>query len=77
MNKNFKQAEKPKLMTAQEVKEEFLPMDIRKVREFLNANCKVRKIGNRYFYIRKEVEEKLIQAEGNADYSSKPESMRR
>lgn len=66
-----------KLMTARQVQEELLPLDIRKVREFLNANCKVRKIGNRYFYIRKEVEQKLIQAEGNADYSSKPESRRR
>lgn len=66
-----------KLMTARQVQEELLPLDIRKVREFLNANCKVRKIGNRYFYIRREVEQKLIQAEGNADYSSKPESMRR
>lgn len=66
-----------KLMTARQVQEELLPLDIRKVREFLNANCKVRKIGNLYFYIRKEVEQKLIQAEGNIDYSSKPESRRR
>ena len=71
------QNEKPKLMTAKEVQQEFLPMDIRKVRLFLNANCRVRKIGNQYFYVREEIEKMLIRVEGNVVYHSGPQRERR
>lgn len=74
MSSNHKQT---KLITAKQVQEEYLPVDIRKVRAFLNAYCRYRKIGSRYYYIRKEVEEKLIQAEGNVIYRSKSNYKRR
>ena len=71
----------PKLITAKQVQEEYLPQDIRIVRAFLRANCKYRKIGRRYFYVRQEVEEKLIKADGNVTYrldgSAKPNNARR
>lgn len=59
---------KTKLITARQVQEELLPLDIRKVRAFLNTNCKYRKIGGRYFYVRKDVETKLIEVDGNITY---------
>lgn len=58
----------PKLITAKQVQEEYLPLDIRLVRAFLKANCKYRKIGSSYLYVRKDVEEKLIKADGNITY---------
>ena len=67
MISNYQQT---KLLTAKQVQEEYLPLDIRKVREFLNSNCKYRKIGNQYLYVRKEVEAKLILAEGNIVYNT-------
>lgn len=57
-----------KLMTARQVQEELLPLDIRTVRAFLNTNCRCRKIGARLFYVRQDVEEKLLCAEGNITY---------
>lgn len=66
-----------KLITAKQVQEEYLPIDIRRVREFLNENCKMRKIGSQYFYIRQEVEEKLINVEGDVIYHSRPNKRRR
>ena len=58
----------PKLITAKQVQAEYLPLDIRLVRAFLKSNCKYRKIGRRYFYVRQDVEEKLIKADGNITY---------
>lgn len=52
-----------KLMTTKEVQEEFLDMDIRKVRAFLNQYCTYKKIGQTYYYSRKEVEELLLSEE--------------
>lgn len=66
-----------KLITAKQVQEEYLPIDIRRVRKFLSENCKMRKIGSQYFYIRQEVEQKLIYAEGDVIYHSRPNIRRR
>lgn len=52
-----------RLMTTKEVQEEFLDMDIRKVRAFLNQYCTYKKIGQTYYYSRKEVEELLLDGE--------------
>lgn len=49
-----------KCMTAKEVKEEYLDMDIKKVRAFLNQYCSYKKIGNTYVYPREEVERLLL-----------------
>lgn len=68
---------KTKLITAKQVQKEYLPVDIRKVRAFLNANCRVRKIGNQYFYVREEIEKMLIRVEGNVIYHSGPQRERR
>jgi len=67
-----KKQKKPKLITAKQVQEEYLNVDIRKVRAFLNANCRFRKIGKQYYYVRDEVEQKLIREEKNVTYSTKP-----
>ena len=36
-------------MTAKEVQEEFINMDIRKLRSFLNQYCSYKKIGKNYY----------------------------
>ena len=46
----------PKLMTARQVQEEYLDIDIRRLRVFLNTYCHYRKIGRQYYYVRDEVE---------------------
>ena len=43
---------KKKCMTAKEVQEEFINMDIRKLRSFLNQYCSYKKIGKNYYYVR-------------------------
>lgn len=68
MAKKSQKVKLPKLITAKQVQAEYLPLDIRIVRAFLKANCKYRKIGRRYFYVRQDVEEKLIKADGNITY---------
>ncbi|WP_125142165.1 hypothetical protein [Clostridium transplantifaecale] len=59
---------KTRLITAKQVQEEYLNIDIRNVRAFLNAYCRYRKIGNQYFYIRSEVEEKLLESNDDIEY---------
>lgn len=59
---------KLKLMTAKDVQEEFLCMDIRKLRAFLNQNIAYIKIGARYFYHRSEVEELLTDTENSYEF---------
>lgn len=44
----------PKLMTARQVQEEYLDIDIRRLRVFLNTYCHYRKIGRQYYYVRDE-----------------------
>lgn len=60
-----------KLITAKQVQEEYLDVDIRKVRAFLNKYCHYRKIGRQYFYVRQEVEEKLLDTGRNVEYDLK------
>ena len=55
-----KENQKRKCMTAKEIKREMLDMDIKKLRIFLNQYCSYKKIGNTYYYSRKEVEELLL-----------------
>lgn len=59
---------KRKLMTTKEVQEEFLDMDIRKVRAFLNRFCSYKKIGQTYYYSRKEVEKLLLDGENSTEF---------
>ncbi|KAI4442337.1 hypothetical protein C824_004848 [Schaedlerella arabinosiphila] len=49
-----------KCMTAKEVQQEYLDMDIKKLRVFLNQYCSYKKIGNTYFYPRSEIENLLL-----------------
>ena len=57
-----------KLMTAREVRDESLCMDIRKSRTFLNENISFVKIGNRYYYQRSKVEKLLNDTENSYDF---------
>jgi hypothetical protein len=59
---------KKKLMTAREVQAEYLNMDVRKLRAFLNKYCSYSKIGKNYFYLRKEVEELLCNDEESYEF---------
>lgn len=52
-----------KLMSVKEVREEYLCMDIRKLRAFLNQNVAFVKIGNRYYYQRSKIEQLLNDTE--------------
>lgn len=63
-------SEKPKkkLMTCKEVQQEFLPMDVRKLRTFLNTYCSFKKIGNVYYYNRSEVEKLLNDTENSFEF---------
>lgn len=60
---------KKKLMTVKEVQAEYLNMDIRKLRAFLNEYCSYSRIGKNYFYLRKEVEELLCNTEESYEFS--------
>lgn len=64
---NKKEILKRKCMTAREVHEEFIDMDIKKLRTFLNQYCKYKKIGNTYYYSREEVTRLLLGNE-NAEF---------
>lgn len=57
-----------KLMTTNEVQQEFLDMDIRKVRAFLNQYCSYKKIGKVYYYSRKEIETLLLNEECSTEF---------
>ena len=59
---------KRKCMTAREVQNEFINMDIRKLRSFLNQYCSYKKIGKNYYYMRQEVEKLLLDYEYPLDY---------
>ena len=58
---------KRKCITAREVHEEFIDMDIKKLRTFLNRYCNYKKIGNTYYYSHEEVERLLLGNE-NAEF---------
>lgn len=57
-----------RLMTAKEVQAEYLNMDIRKLRCFLNEFCTYRKIGKTYFYSRAEVEKLLLDENSSTEF---------
>lgn len=58
-----------KLITAKEVREEYLDMDIRKIRRFLNRFCGYKKIGRTYYYSRLEVEALLLDEENGIEFT--------
>ena len=55
-------------MTARQVQEEYLNIDIRRLRAFLNTYCHYRKIGRQYYYVRDEVEKRLLETDENMEY---------
>lgn len=61
----------PKLITARQVQQEYLNIDLRRLRNLLNTNCHYRKIGRQYFYIREEVEHQLLNTDNNVEYQLK------
>lgn len=65
----MKTKEQRKLMSVREVREEYLCMDIRKLRTFLNQNIVFVKIGNRYYYHRSKVEQLLNDTENVHEFS--------
>lgn len=54
---------KRKLLSVLDVQREYLDIDCRKLRAFLNSQCNYKKIGNTYFYSRAEVESLLLSDE--------------
>lgn len=61
----------PKLITVKQVQKEYLNIDIRRLRSFLNMYCHYRKIGRQYYYVREEVEQKLLSTDDNIEYQLK------
>lgn len=60
-----------KMVTVQEVMDEYLEGSYRKVKAFLLQNLHYKKIGNTYYFAREEVERKLLsdkRAVYKADY---------
>lgn len=66
--KNIMTKDKKKLMTSKDIQEEFLDMDIRKLRAFLNQNIAYIRIGRRYYYHRSDIEEILADTENSYEY---------
>lgn len=58
-----------RMMSAREVQEEYLNMDIRTIRKFLNQCCSYKKIGKQYYYLRKEVEALLEDQDHNCEFT--------
>lgn len=56
-----------KFLTIKDIQNEYLNMDTRKLRAFLNQYCSYNKIGRTYYYQRKEVEA-LLCSEDNTSY---------
>ncbi len=62
---------KRKLVSVLDVQREYLNIDCRKLRAFLNSQCNYKKIGNTYFYSRAEVESLLLSDE-QVEFEVKP-----
>lgn len=60
--------DKRKLMTVKEVQNEFLSMSTPKLRAFLNENTAYIRIGNKYYYLRTEIEKLLMDTENSYEY---------
>lgn len=65
MGKKVKPKKQCKLMSVREVQEEYLNIDCRKLRMFLNTYLSYVKIGRLYYYQRSEVEA-LLTDKGNS-----------
>lgn len=71
MSKKQVTKNKRRLMTVREVQNEFLSMNIPKLRAFLNENTAYIKIGNRYYYQRAEVEKLFNDCTKSYEYEVK------
>ena len=60
-----------KLLSILDIQREYLSMDSRKLRAFLNSQCNYKKIGKTYYYSRAEVESLLLSAE-KVEYEINP-----
>lgn len=60
-----------KLLSVQDIQREYLDMDCRKLRAFLNSQCNYKKIGNTYYYSRAEVNS-LLLSEEKVEYEINP-----
>ncbi len=60
-----------KLLSVQDIQREYLNMDCRKLRAFLNSRCNYKKIGNTYYYSRAEVNS-LLLSEEKVEYEINP-----
>lgn len=60
-----------KLLSIQDIQREYLDMDCRKLRAFLNSQCNYKKIGNTYYYSRAEVNS-LLLSEEKVEYEINP-----
>ena len=60
-----------KLLSVQDIQREYLDMDCRKLRAFLNSQCNYKKIGNTYYYSRAEVNS-LLLSEKKVEYEINP-----
>lgn len=62
--------EKSKRMciTVKDIQEEYIHMDSRKLRAFLNTHLHYKKIGHTYYYIRHEVEALLLNESENQEF---------
>lgn len=63
------ESSKRKCITAKDVQKEYLDMDIRKIRAFLNTHLHYKKIGRTYFYPRHEVERFLLDESKKQEFT--------
>lgn len=57
---------KRKCMTVKDIQREYLDIDSRKLRAFLNSYCSYRKIGRTYYYQRSEIEALLCSTDDSS-----------
>lgn len=68
MGKKVKPKKQCKLMSVREVQEEYLNIDCRKLRMFLNTYLSYVKIGRLYYYQRSEVEALLTDKDNSYEF---------
>lgn len=58
-----KQKTSRKMLTVYDVQRDYLDIDYRKLRAFLNSHCHYKRIGNTYFYSKAEIDKLLLSDE--------------
>lgn len=58
-------------LTVKQIQEEYINMDMRKLRTFLNTYLHYKKIGHTYYYIRREVEALLLNETKSQEFQVK------